>query len=53
MPLSVTRRSILQQASAVAAFAATSGALKNIASAARSGDNAGLNAHAVTNLEAM
>ena len=33
MPLSFTRRSILQQAGAAAAFAAASGALQNIAQA--------------------
>jgi hypothetical protein len=33
MPLSFTRRSILQQAGAAAAFAAASGALQNIARA--------------------
>jgi hypothetical protein len=33
MPFSVTRRSILQQVGAVAAFAAGSGALENIARA--------------------
>ena len=33
MPLSITRRSVLQNAGAVAAFAATAGALQNIARA--------------------